>query len=530
MRDSLPQLLIISHDAVGARMAGPGIRAWELARALAKQQPVTLIAPAPIDRAPVGFALGSYQWGDAASLAPWLEAADVTLANGHVLAAHPELAYWPRPLALDLYDPVPLENLELFRAAEPAARAGRMAEDRALLARQLAVADFMICATERQRDLYLGALLTLGRITPRLVDADPQARGLIDVVSFGLPVEPPRKQGAGLRGVVPGIGADAPLILWTGGLWDWLDPLTLVEALAIARARRPDARAVFLAGRHPGAAVSMRAPGAARARAAELGLLNTSVFFYDEWVPYERRADLLLEADVAVSLHRAHLETAYAAVRSRFLDHLWAGLPSVVSAGDAAADLVQRHGLGRVTPPGDAAALADALVALLDDAAERAACAERARLLAEEYTWDRVVRPLAAFCRSPRMQREPETAPPGATPPAAYAEEIARLHALWRVAPGDLGSATPLLGAAKQAANTLTRWYVEPLVERQNGFNAALVHAIQALAEALTRVEADLPALRQHIADLEQHALDIDDLQTAMARRLAALPPEDGSA
>ena len=112
---TIPKLLIICHDVIGTRMAGPGIRAWEAARVLCQQQPVTLIAPQPIDHSPEGFAIGSYTWGDAASLAVWLADADVVFANGFVLRAHPELARFTRPLALDLYDPVILEALEAER-------------------------------------------------------------------------------------------------------------------------------------------------------------------------------------------------------------------------------------------------------------------------------------------------------------------------------------------------------------------------------------------------------------------------------
>src|SRR5439155_7497491 len=114
------------------------------------------------------------------------------------------------------------------------------------------------------------------------------------------------------------------------------------------------------------------------------------------------RAGALLHAEVAVYLHEASLESDYAAVRSRFLDHLWVGLPSVVSAGDAAAELVARHSLGRVVDPGDVAGTAAALVGLLSDADERRGCAERARALASEYTWERVAVPLLDFCRAPR--------------------------------------------------------------------------------------------------------------------------------
>src|SRR5207244_1269796 len=39
------RVLVISNDTVNARMAGPGIRAWEMARILARQNPVTLAVP-----------------------------------------------------------------------------------------------------------------------------------------------------------------------------------------------------------------------------------------------------------------------------------------------------------------------------------------------------------------------------------------------------------------------------------------------------------------------------------------------------
>ena len=38
-------VLIVSHDVVGARMAGPGIRYWELGRVLAQHCRVTLAVP-----------------------------------------------------------------------------------------------------------------------------------------------------------------------------------------------------------------------------------------------------------------------------------------------------------------------------------------------------------------------------------------------------------------------------------------------------------------------------------------------------
>jgi hypothetical protein len=74
---------------------------------------------------------------------------------------------------------------------------------------------------------------------------------LIDVVPFGLPAQPPQKQRPVLRGVLPGIGENDVLLLWAGGLWDWLDPLALVDALPEVVAEYPQVRLVFLAGPAP---------------------------------------------------------------------------------------------------------------------------------------------------------------------------------------------------------------------------------------------------------------------------------------
>jgi len=67
------------------------------------------------------------------------------------------------------------------------------------------------------------------------------------------------------------------------------------------------------------------------------------------------------------------------------------------------------------------------------------------------------------------------------------------------------------------------RWYINPIVEQQNAFNAATVHALQAIADALAQLVGEQPALRQQLADIEQHLRDIDEAQTAIARKLSAL-------
>jgi glycosyltransferase involved in cell wall biosynthesis len=224
------------------------------------------------------------------------------------------------------------------------------------------------------------------------------------VVPFGLPDDDFDRTAAALppvlKGVRPGIGATDTVLLWGGSLLDWQDPVTLIEAVAALAPRRPDVKLVFMGTKHPNPLVKpMRAVAASRERAEALGVLDRHVFFND-WVPYTERARYLAEADLGVSTHREHLETHFA-FRTRMLDYVWARLPIVCTEGDIFARLVRSEGLGAAVPPGDAAALAEAIDRLLGDDAARASARVALGRLGRELHWSRVVAPLARFLEAP---------------------------------------------------------------------------------------------------------------------------------
>ncbi len=542
-------LLIISHDVVGQRMAGPGIRAWELARVLSFHAEVTLLAPQPIDLVAPGVRTGHFVIGNYASLITFLRQADVILANGFLLESHPELAATPQPLILDLYDPTLLENIELFRNAPLPERQERTRRDIELLNRQLAAGDLFLCATERQRDLYLGALMAAGRITPEQSDGDPLLHSMIAVVPFGLPATPPARTGPGIRGVLTGIDHHDPVILWNSGLWDWLDPLTLIRAMPQVVARVPNARLVFMAGKHPGGAAPMRMPAIARALASELDVLNRHVFFYEAWVPYADRANALLDATMAVSLHRQHLEMAYAAIRSRVLDYLWAGLPAVVSDGDPAAALAREHGFALVTPPEDQEAVAHAIITLLTSDAKRNELAARARALAPQYTWEAVAQPIIAFLSSmpaatggaPDRRRTYDVgqhiraAAPVAQRQTSYDNRnrvLQTLDTTWR-----LDELTPpprrMLGKVRNFFLDRVVWpMLAPLIARQRDHNAAVNHAVYAMAEYQDHLSNELKRgmtavrlLSQQTRDLAGHVVELEEAIQNLRSAIYGDPP-----
>jgi len=238
---------------------------------------------------------------------------------------------------------------------------------------------------------------------------------LVSVVPFGLPSEPPSHAAPALRGVLPGIGGTDKVVLWGGGVYNWLDPVSVLRAVARLAEHVPEVRLVFLGMGHPNPdQPNMRAAEEVRRLSGSLGLTGKHVFFNEGWAPYHRRADFLLEADVAVSAHLDHLETRYS-FRSRVLDYIWAGLPMVLTAGDVLADEVAAAGLGKVVPPRDERAIEEALAGLLASPPAKGGFAA----LARHYTWEKVAQPLVDFCLSPR--RAPDLLVERPTPEEASA-------------------------------------------------------------------------------------------------------------
>jgi len=386
--------VVFSTDPIGPEMPGPAIRAWNLAHVLGQHMDVVLASTVAVSgthpNAELRLAAGP-------TLAELVDGADVCFAPSALVYMAQELQETHKPVAVDIYDPTHLENLEMG-GGDAQAHDVAVTRQAGVINVALRRGDFFTCASQRQRDFWLGSLAALGRVNPYNSEADPLLEKLISVVPYGLPSEPPRRQSHGLRGTLPGIGPDDKVVLWGGGVYNWLDPISLLQAVDRLRHRVLDLRLVFLGLRHPNPAVpEMPVATELRALSARLGLTGQHVFFNPGWVPYERRADYLLDADVAVSTHLDHLETRYS-FRSRVLDYLWAGLPMVLTAGDVLAEEVAAAGLGVTVAAGDVAGLEQALERVLSAPASRPHFA----VLAERHTWERAAQPLLEFCLAPR--------------------------------------------------------------------------------------------------------------------------------
>jgi glycosyltransferase involved in cell wall biosynthesis len=406
---------VLAPEPVRPRMAGMGIRALELARALDREFDVRLLVPNAPEEAAEAVGDLPVHAARADALGPAARDVDAAVVSGH--AAN----WWFRqvpevPVAADLYDPFPIENLHYAATLGPETAR----HDRATLELALARADFFLCASAEQRLFYAGALYAAGRIGPESFPGDWALERLLAVVPFGVPEEPARgDRAAGRRAA--GLPDSGPLVLF-GGIYDWYDPDLLLEAWPRILRAQPQARLLFFQNPNP-ATTPQEAFARAVRKARTLDPSGRSIVF-SPWLPYAERADLYAAAELIVSVGAEGLETDLS-YRTRLLDAAWGGVPCLAVHGGTLARELEEAGAARRLER-DPQALAAHVVQWLTDAQERSRAAAAARRFAASRNWREVVRPLADWCRGAAV--DPNRLPFPAEVPRPFWRAVSRLR------------------------------------------------------------------------------------------------------
>jgi hypothetical protein len=227
------EVVIVSLEVVGKAMAGPGIRAYNFAKELAESHAVTLVVPNQDADVGGDFELIKRRTLSLRDYRRLLVGADVIVAQHLPVELMHYLARRDVRTVYDLYVPFATENLGLHatQGSRPAYRRLAYRSGNLLQQAALATGNAFVCASERQRDFWLGALASIGRLELEQYRTDPSLRDLIDVVPFGLEGTEPEPTGPPvLKGVVAGIRETDRVLLWGGGIWNWFDPLTVIKA------------------------------------------------------------------------------------------------------------------------------------------------------------------------------------------------------------------------------------------------------------------------------------------------------------
>lgn len=394
------KVLIITDDSISEKMAGPAIRAWEMATRLSVTHDVRLFSTAGTAKAqsPL-FEVLSGSEAVFHGLTDW---ADFIIFQGFALEKAPWLMESSKVIVADIYDPMHLEQLEQAKDLGPQGRKETIQAVTDVLNRQIARADLFLCASEKQRAFWMGQLAAMGRLNANLLDGVEDPRSLIEIVPFGLNEERPTQDYHAIKGKVPGISLDDKVILWGGGVYNWFDPLTLIRAVDRLAKKHNNVRLYFLGVKHPNPGVpKMRMTQEAMDLSDSLGLTGKHVFFNHDWVDYNDRHNYLLDADCGVSTHFEHIETQYS-FRTRILDYLWAGLPIVATNGDSFGNVLDSEKIGVSVSPEDVNELSDALEKVLFDDDFARVCRENVARYSVRFEWNNALAPLLRFAQNPR--------------------------------------------------------------------------------------------------------------------------------
>jgi glycosyltransferase involved in cell wall biosynthesis len=368
---SKKKILIISHDKIGGSMAGPGIRYHYMAEILSGKFDVT-----------VGFYDKTYLpekefkhsykaiHVDAYYFEAGFQGIDIVIS--HWLTS-PMVRYCNLKnifIVFDFYAPSLIENLanNMYsgKDTKPEDDAG-FDHSLEMFHIFLEYGDLFLLSNHRQLDFWTG--YAFGARTIHLSNyKDREVYNRFIYAPMGIDTSQDIKQTKKvIRGVIPGISDKDKILLWTGGIWGHFDGQVLIRSMKRLEKSRPDIKLVFFGTQHPNPSVpEMKESLDTRELAKKLSLDNKSVFFLDGWVKYSERINYLLEADAAVNTHKDSIEAEFSH-RTRVLDHLLVGLPTLSTSGDYMSDsVIGPSELGIVVPPNDELLLEKAIIDILD--------------------------------------------------------------------------------------------------------------------------------------------------------------------
>ncbi len=392
-------VLLVSDDFINKKMAGPAIRIYNFAKVLSSYMNVIVACPNKSDLPEMEFSIIQYK--DEYSLGELVNKSDIIFCGGTVFFKYKSLKRSDKYLIIDIYDPYNLATLEEYSSKPIKERIKVHDVMVTIINEELYWGDFFICASERQRDFWLGMLAALNRVNPVTYSADSTLRKLIDVVPFGLPDNKPLHTKNVLKGILEGISKDDFVIIWGGGIYNWFDPLSLIKAMSIVYEKRKDIKLFFMGIKHPNPLVKeLGLVNETVQLAKSLGIYEKNVFFNFGWVPYEERQNYLLESDVGIITHPVHIETRFS-FRTRVLDYIWANIPIISTEGDFFSEIIKEKELGLVVKEKDPEGIANAILKLAEDKDYYKKCVKNLSEISKDYTWENVCRPLIRYCVDP---------------------------------------------------------------------------------------------------------------------------------
>jgi hypothetical protein len=346
--------LILPEYRVDEQMGGIGVRALDLATALVGRASVVVVCAHKTDLANLPCPVLDPQETDLSNL--------ITTSDCVIFfdLGNPDLLRLA--VQADRYvvveNAVPLEHLEYNANWAPLDRdAAYQGYVRGFLA-QVAAADHFLARSEIERRLLSGVLATQGRLSPKDITQSCNLSHLISLVPIGVTARDAK--------LADSEAFDPNLFLWTGGLWDYMDYQTAIDAFDMGVKGQ---RLQFMY--RPPADQPLRA----HADLARAGVGTEPVGFLANPPLHSERGSVIAGANALICLGRPGIENA-TCVRLRLRDTLLYERPMIVDLYGATGEYVRDTGIGIALAEPDPANTRAAVMRLAEDPDARAACIE----------------------------------------------------------------------------------------------------------------------------------------------------------
>ncbi len=282
------------------------------------------------------------------------------------------------PVAVDFHGPGLIEFEQIAKDFLPSARYTWMTRK----IQSISQGDFFTCAGRRQRYYFLAFLIMAG------VDiSDLEIHYMPVAMSPDLPEH--------------SVDTERASIIFSGGFYPWLNPMDGLKSLTTILHEKGRGHLDIFGGTHETSPDEIKLFNAFR---EELET-NSRVTFHG-WVSREEVIEAYRTGLAAFEVMPCNAERQLA-FTTRTVEFLWAGLPVIYNDYAELSEMIEQYRAGWLIPPEDPRALSDVIDRILGDPQEVARASENAQsLVRENLVYDRVIGPLADFCKNPHVRKK----------------------------------------------------------------------------------------------------------------------------
>jgi len=298
-----------------------------------------------------------------------------------IILTKPALKFWQKnyeiPLALDFHGPDIIEFEQMVRGREPLGRQHRIISK----LRTIAEADFFTCAGRRQRYYFMAFLLMAGVALDEL-----EIHFMPVAMSDELPPHQPDLEHRS--------------IIFAGGFYPWLNPMPSLLDLAQCLGSVNNCYLEIFGGSHETNPEEKR-----QFDAFEEEMEKNPIVTFHGTISRDQLLKWYQKAYVAFELMPSNPEREMA-FTTRTVEFMWAGLPVIYNDYAELSDLIRQNQAGWLVSPGNISQLQEVVKLVAEDTdAVRRASTNAQRLVRENLTYEKVITPLADFCRHPKRRQ-----------------------------------------------------------------------------------------------------------------------------